>query len=80
MLLTDVIVSLRPKVTVKVAFILGSSKHGKARRASVDSNCVTANHLTIEYIRIQFKKNKINTNHDLLSDAIFHVRGSVEPS
>ena len=29
-------------VTVKVAFRSGSSQHGKARRASVDSNCVVA--------------------------------------
>ncbi len=37
-LLTAVIVSFLPSVTVKLAFILGSSKHGNARRASVDSN------------------------------------------
>jgi hypothetical protein len=37
-LLTAVIVSFLPSVTVKFAFILGSSKHGNARRASVDSN------------------------------------------
>ena len=30
------------RVTSKVAFMAGSSQHGKARRASVDSNCVTA--------------------------------------
>ena len=29
-------------VTAKVALNAGSSKHGNARRASVDSNCVTA--------------------------------------
>lgn len=38
-------VSLRPSVTVNVAFIFGSSKQGNARRASVDSNWVTASHL-----------------------------------
>ena len=38
MLLADVIDSLRPKVMVKVALKLGSSKQGKARRASVASN------------------------------------------
>jgi hypothetical protein len=38
MLLTDVHVSLRPTVTVKLAFIVGSSKQGKERRASVASN------------------------------------------
>src|SRR6266550_1918355 len=30
------------KVTENVALNAGSSKHGNARRASVDSNCVTA--------------------------------------
>ena len=29
-------------VTANVALNAGSSKHGNARRASVDSNCVTA--------------------------------------
>lgn len=29
----------------KFSFHLGSSKHGNARRANVDSNCVTDNHL-----------------------------------
>lgn len=35
----------RPSDTVKVAFKAGSSRHGKASRAEVGSNCVTANHL-----------------------------------
>ena len=30
------------RVTSKVALIAGSSQHGKARRASAGSNCVTA--------------------------------------
>src|SRR6516165_10344054 len=34
-------------VTAKVALNEGSSKHGKARRASVDSNCVTAYFLSL---------------------------------
>src|SRR5205807_8136940 len=33
---------LTMSVTAKVALNAGSSKHGNARRASVDSNCVTA--------------------------------------
>lgn len=33
------------KCTSKVAFIAGSSKQGKARRASIGSNCVTAKYL-----------------------------------
>lgn len=38
MLLVEVQVSGRPTVTVKLAFIVGSSKQGKERRASVASN------------------------------------------
>lgn len=49
MLLVDVIVSLRPSVTVKVAFMVGSSKQGKERRASVASNCVTARYLIKDF-------------------------------
>lgn len=36
-----VMLSCRPRYTSKVAFSAGSSKHGKARRASVAWNCVT---------------------------------------
>ena len=40
----EIAVSLRSivSVTEKTALYDGSSKHGNARRASVDSNCVTA--------------------------------------
>ena len=34
--------SVTTRVTEKTALNAGSSKHGKARRACVDSNCVTA--------------------------------------
>jgi len=45
MLLMLVMSRWRPKVTVKVAFMFGSSKQGKALRASVGSICDTAIHL-----------------------------------
>lgn len=83
MLLTAVILSFRPSATVKFAFILGSSKQGKARRASVDSNWVTANHLVshnkncVESINLQCN-GKIEC--DLLPNAFFHVRGAVKPT
>ena len=44
-LLAEVQVSLRPSVTVKFAFIVGSSKQGKARRALVASKSDTARYL-----------------------------------
>ncbi|KAH3881119.1 hypothetical protein DPMN_005041 [Dreissena polymorpha] len=37
----------RISVTLKVAFIAGSSKHGNAFRASVGSNWVTARYLQL---------------------------------
>lgn len=37
---------------MKVAFIAGSSKHGKALLASAGSNCVTANHLSEKFHRL----------------------------
>lgn len=39
--------------TVKVAFIAGSSKQGKARRASVGSNSVAAKYLKTTAISIK---------------------------
>jgi hypothetical protein len=44
-LLAEVQVSLRPSVMVKLAFIVGSSKQGKARRALVASKSDTARYL-----------------------------------
>jgi len=44
-LLAEIMDVFRPSVIVKVAFMLGSSKQGKARRASDASNCVTAKYL-----------------------------------
>lgn len=35
---------------VKVAFMAGSSRQGKASRAEVGSNCVTPNHLKISCV------------------------------
>lgn len=35
----------RPRLTVKMAFIFGSSKHGKTRRASVGSICEVIRYL-----------------------------------
>ena len=45
-LLAVFIVVLRPKVMENWAFMLGSSKQGKARRASGASICVTAKYLS----------------------------------
>ncbi|MPC09523.1 hypothetical protein E2C01_002136 [Portunus trituberculatus] len=42
--MADMSISLA-RNTSNVAFMAGSSKHGKARRASVGWNCVTASHL-----------------------------------
>lgn len=44
-LLLDIMDVFRPSVMVKVAFMLGSSKQGKARRAWVVSNWVAAKYL-----------------------------------
>lgn len=49
MLLTDVIVLLRRMLMEKFAFILGSSKQGKARRASGASNWEMAKYLGKEF-------------------------------
>ena len=45
MLLAEVMVDFRPKVTVNFAFIFGSSKQGNARLASVASKSETAKYL-----------------------------------
>jgi len=45
MLLILLIPGKRPRFTWNTAFIAGSSKQGKARRASVASNCVVAIYL-----------------------------------
>lgn len=41
----DVIFFGRAKISLNLAFSAGSSKHGRARRASVGWNCVAATHL-----------------------------------
>lgn len=48
----------RPKVTVKVAFKFGSSKHGNARRASVGCICDEAMYLFGNYLILNKVANK----------------------
>ena len=78
MLLADNKVDLRPRVTLKRAFISGSSKQGKERLASVFSNCVTAKYLKVELHFIKY--NMVVKNYRIISlgDAIFNVRRPVK--
>ena len=59
MLLAAVHVAKRPRVTLNVAFMAGSSKQGKALRASVASNCVTAKYLLNSSNLIQIKQARV---------------------
>lgn len=85
MLLADVIDVFLPKTMEKLAFMLGSSKQGKARRASDDSKSETANHLI--WIRAIVKRS--NSQHSspilwlfylVLCDTVFNVGRPVESS
>ena len=48
----DNCVTRRPSRMLKLAFMLGSSKHGKARRASVGCICDTAKYLNPRKARV----------------------------
>ena len=60
----------RPKVTLKIAFIFGSSKQGKARRASVGSIWDTAMYLMSKKQQINNKRRRRFLSHQKVSEHI----------
>lgn len=84
MLERDFISRCRPSVTVKVAFMLGSSKQGNARRASVGSIWETAKNLSDKTsemrvtMPISTRVRKENLSLNSLFHAVLLIAGTIE--